>query len=174
MKDSHYILIFAALGLVLAFAVSKPLRRPSELAPIVGTPMNMPAGRPMTHSYDKTPAETHSYADGTISLGSGVTAEQAAQRTLFIIARAAVNGKPAGGPPIAVQKINSPAFPFTFSLTNANNMMGTDFYEGDLALTVRLDVDGMAGPKQPEDIETVAQVKAKGPRQVRLTLSKTN
>jgi cytochrome c-type biogenesis protein CcmH len=136
---------------------------------MVGTPLRSVDARPMAHSQEKTPADLHVYAEGTITLGSGVSAQDA-NRALFIIARASVGGKPVDGPPVAVKKIDAPTFPLSFSLTNANNMMGTEFYPGDLTLLVRLDADGIAGPKQPDDIETSVQIKSKQARQIQVTL----
>ena len=40
-----------------------------------------------------------------------------------------------------------------------------------LALTVRLDKDGVAGPKQPEDIEVVTPIPAASDRRVSVTLT---
>lgn len=167
MKDSHYVLIFGAAGLLLALAVSKPRLLQPEMAPPVGSLL-----RPAGLGLEKTPAETHVYAEGTVTLGSDISAQEAARRVLFIIARAAVNGQPGAGMPVAVKKIDAPVFPLTFSLTNANNMIGTDFYEGNLTLLVRLDADGIAGPKQPDDVETSVDVGPQTTRRVEINLSK--
>jgi hypothetical protein len=92
---------------------------------------------------------------------------------LFIIARPAVKQPGSNMPPIAVQRIDSPVFPLAFSLTNANNMIGEDFYDGDITLTVRLDVDGKAGAKQPNDLESTMLINAQeNQRQVQLTLKR--
>ncbi len=168
MKDLHYVLIFTGIGLVTAYAVSTPLRQSPAMAPRVGTPL-----RPTAMGAAKTPENIQVYAEGSISLGSGISAQTAASRTLFIIARPTVNGQPTGGPPLAVQKIEAPVFPMVFSLTNANNIVGEDFYDGDLVLFSRLDADGKAGPKQPDDLESSVIINAKtGQRQVQITLQK--
>ena len=112
-----------------------------------------------------TGAEDRVYVQGTINVAATLPLE-VTHRVLFIIAKS-----PAGGPPVAVKRIESPTFPLTFSLTPANNMVGTDFYEGDLALTVRLDKDGVAGPKQPEDVEVITPIPAASDRRVSVTLT---
>jgi cytochrome c-type biogenesis protein CcmH len=78
---------------------------------------------------------------------------------LFIIARSA-----SGGPPVAVKKISHPAFPLEFSLGTADNMVGEDFFEGNLQIVARLDADGNAGPKQPGDVEGTAAVSERSRR----------
>ncbi len=168
MKDSHYIILFTAVGLALAFVVSKPLRQPANTMPRVGTPMSSMEEKPAVAE-----KEARVYAEGTIALGGGISEQKAANEVLFIFVRPAVDGKvTAGGPPIAVKRIPSPIFPLNFSLTNANNMIGTDFYDGDIAVVVRLDADGMAGPKRADDTEVSSLVSAKGPRDIQITLSR--
>lgn len=164
MKDIHYILIFSAAGLALAYGISTPLRRPPEMAPRVGTPLRQDA-------LSEPVGDVKVYVEGTVSLGKGVTAQEAAQRSLFLIVRPVTAGKPAGGPPLAVKKVDAAQFPVSFSLTNENNMVGTDFYDGDIVLVARLDADGMAGPKQAEDVEVVVPVD-KTSRKVAATLTR--
>ena len=61
------------------------------------------------------------------------------QAALFIIARPAAG---AGGPPLAVRKIDKPTFPLTYSLSQENVMMQGIPFTGKINLTVRLDKDG--------------------------------
>jgi cytochrome c-type biogenesis protein CcmH len=58
---------------------------------------------------------------------------------LFIIARPAGG---AGGPPLAVKKIDKPAFPLSYSLSQENVMMQGTPFTGKINITVRLDKDG--------------------------------
>jgi len=160
LKDIKYILLFVVLGLILAYATSSPLRKKPGEQPMVGTPLDKP-----TAHEGSSGAEDHVYVQGTINVAASLPLD-VTQRVLFIIAKS-----PAGGPPVAVKRIDSPKFPMTFMLSPMNNMVGTDFYEGDLALTVRLDKDGVAGPKQTEDIEVVTQVPASSDRRVAVTLT---
>ena len=71
------------------------------------------------------------------------------QATLFIIARPAGGG---GGPPLAVKKIDRPAFPLSYSL-GAENMMTQGMpFTGKLTIAVRLDQDGNPGTRGPGDL----------------------
>jgi cytochrome c-type biogenesis protein CcmH len=160
LKDIKYIALFVALGLILAYATSSPLRKKAAHQPRVGTPLEMP-----TAHQGSSGAEDRVYVQGTINVAATLPLD-VTRRVLFIIAKS-----PAGGPPVAVRRVEAPTFPLTFALTPANNMVGGDFYEGDLILAVRLDKDGAAGPKQPDDIEVVTQVPAASDRRVAVTLT---
>jgi hypothetical protein len=155
VKDGGYVAVFVVAGVVLAVAASRPLHRSDKIRP---------------HRMEDVPAlsekDTRSYVEGTVSLAPDISPELASSRVLFIIARP-VNGSV----PIAVKRFPSPVFPLAFSLTNANNMAGTDFYDGELSLMVRLDADGMAGPKRADDIEADATVDPKS-RQVQIELTR--
>ena len=61
------------------------------------------------------------------------------QAALFIIARSATG---AGGPPLAVKKIDKPTFPLNYSLGQENVMMQGTPFTGKINITVRLDKDG--------------------------------
>ena len=61
------------------------------------------------------------------------------QAALFIIARSASG---AGGPPLAVKKIDRPTFPLDYSLSQENVMMQGMPFSGKLNISVRLDKDG--------------------------------
>lgn len=132
MKDIKHIIFFIVIGLGLAWAVSGPLRKPANQRPKVGTPLSASTKKPV-------------YAEGEITLKSGI---KSSSQVLFIIARPA-----AGGPPVAVSMVSQPRFPLLFILTTGDNMVGEDFYEGDIQVVARLDADGAAGPRQPDDLE---------------------
>ena len=69
------------------------------------------------------------------------------QAILFLIAR-----RQDTGPPLAVLRIPNPSFPYEFELGQANVMIPTLRFEGDLQLTARLDSDGNARTKLPGDL----------------------
>ena len=144
-KDLGYIALFSIVGMVLAYVLLAPIRRDAATSRPVGTPLR---GMEAPQA-----ASAQVYAEGTVRLGKGVSAAQAAGKTLFLIARPAQ-----GGAPVAVQRIAAPAFPLRFRLTAADNMVGEEFFEGDLRIVARLDADGVAGPKQPADWEGSAPV----------------
>jgi len=160
LKDIKYIVLFAVIGLILAYATSASLRKKAGVHPGLGTPLDVP----IAHQ-GSSGDEDRVYVQGTINVAATLPLD-VTHRVLFIIAKS-----PAGGPPVAVKRLETPTFPLTFALTPANNMVGSDFYEGDLTLTVRLDKDGVAGPKQPEDVETVTAVPAASDRRVAVTLT---
>lgn len=68
---------------------------------------------------------------------------------LFVIVR-----RPGGMPrPLAVKRIESPKFPVTFEITNADVMVQGTELRGMVDVLARLDRDGQAGPAQPGDME---------------------
>jgi tetratricopeptide (TPR) repeat protein len=88
---------------------------------------------------------------GTVSLASGAAPEG----TLFVIAR---RSKEAVGPPVAVQRMPAAAFPISFSLGEANMMLGGE-WPSEVFLEARIDRDGNVMSK--EDI--VARSEVAGP-----------
>jgi hypothetical protein len=69
---------------------------------------------------------------------------------LFVIARA----KGArGGPPLAVLRVPGPSFPYAFELSQANVMIPSLRFEGEMDVTARLDADGNAMTKDATDLE---------------------
>jgi cytochrome c-type biogenesis protein CcmH len=76
---------------------------------------------------------------GTITIDAKLQAKLDPNAALFIIARAA--GGPSG-PPLAVKKIDKPAFPLNYSLGQENVMMQGTPFNGKINISVRLDKDG--------------------------------
>ena len=72
--------------------------------------------------------------------------------TLFVIARRS----PAGGMPVAVQKVPNPAFPMKFELGPTDMMMGGEWPE-QIYLEIRLDRDGNAMTKADGDVNSEVQ-----------------
>jgi cytochrome c-type biogenesis protein CcmH len=68
---------------------------------------------------------------------------------LFIIARPAGG---AGGPPLAVKKIDHPSFPLDYSLSQENVMMQGMPFTGKINITIRLDKDGNPVTRTPGDM----------------------
>ena len=68
--------------------------------------------------------------------------------TLFVIVRMSDNG-----PPTAVKRIESPSFPFEFSVGPEDRMIQAMPFQGPLRLTARLDADGNARTRSPGDIQ---------------------
>jgi cytochrome c-type biogenesis protein CcmH len=76
---------------------------------------------------------------GKITVDPKLKANLNPNAALFIIARPA---GVAGGPPLAVKKIDKPAFPLSYSLSQESVMMQGTAFTGKINLTVRLDKDG--------------------------------
>ncbi|HEX6084301.1 MAG TPA: tetratricopeptide repeat protein [Thermoanaerobaculia bacterium] len=64
---------------------------------------------------------------------------------LYVMAR-----NPAGGPPVAVKRLQNVTFPVTFTLSSADSMMGQPL-PAKFRLEARLDSDGDAATKPPTD-----------------------
>ncbi|HEY0723687.1 MAG TPA: tetratricopeptide repeat protein [Pyrinomonadaceae bacterium] len=76
---------------------------------------------------------------GTITIDAKLKPNLDPNAALFIIARPA---GAAGGPPLAVKKIDKPTFPLRYSLGQENVMMQGTPFSGKINITVRLDKDG--------------------------------
>jgi cytochrome c-type biogenesis protein CcmH len=76
---------------------------------------------------------------GTITIDAKLNSNLDPNAALFIIARPAGG---AGGPPLAVKKIDKPTFPLRYSLSQENVMMQGTPFSGKIDITVRLDKDG--------------------------------
>ena len=89
-----------------------------------------------------------SSVSGTIKIAPALKGKELKIPVVFIIAR---GENP--GPPVAVAKISNPRFPLPFTLSDRHVMMQGQRLQGKLRITVRLDSDGSAGPRQPGDLE---------------------
>jgi hypothetical protein len=87
-----------------------------------------------------------------VTLASGFERKVPAGAILFLIAR---RGQ-AGGPPLAVKRIESPRFPLEFTLGPDDRMIQAMPFEGPLQLSARLDTDGNAMSRTPGDLQGAA------------------
>ena len=85
---------------------------------------------------------------GTIAIAPELADRIPAGATLFLIARAGD-----AGPLAAVKKIESPKFPFEFSLGPEDSMVQARGFQGPMQLSARLDSDGNAGTRDPGDLQ---------------------
>jgi hypothetical protein len=88
---------------------------------------------------------------GVIRVADALAGGVPPNAVLFLIARGG-----AGGPPLAVQRIPGPRFPFEFELGPGDRMIRTLPFAGELSLSARLDQDGDAGTRTPGDLEGAA------------------
>jgi cytochrome c-type biogenesis protein CcmH len=96
-----------------------------------------------------TPSNSSDQISGKITIDPKLIANVDKQAVLFII------GRPvgaAGGPPLAVKKIEQPVFPLSYSLGSENVMMQGRPFAGKVTIFVRLDKDGNPVTRQAGDL----------------------
>jgi len=89
---------------------------------------------------------------GRIEVGAGQSPGASSEQVLFVIAR---RSGAAGGPPLAVQRIDGPDFSsgaVAFEIGQAQVMIPSLEFAGDITLSARLDSDGNAMTKLPGDL----------------------
>jgi tetratricopeptide (TPR) repeat protein len=84
---------------------------------------------------------------GTVDVDPSLKDKLPARGVLFVFARAA--GAPSEGPPVAVKRLPA-RFPATFTLTQADSMMGQPL-PAELLIEARLDEDGDPTTRPPTD-----------------------
>lgn len=101
----------------------------------------------LAHSCD--PQQGEGVIAGKVSIAPALADQVRATDVLFVIVK-----RPGGAPrPIAAKRIDHPAFPVSFEITNADVMVQGSELRGMVDVVARLDRDGQAGPAQPGDIE---------------------
>ena len=88
---------------------------------------------------------------GEVRIAPELAPKVTAQSILFVFAKAQLGG----GPPAAVVRRETPAFPAKFCLSQKNSMAGTSF-AGAQYVTARVEFDTSAGG-QAGDLETVTK-----------------
>jgi hypothetical protein len=116
-----------------------------------------PMGQAPTPDRGGSPAAAEEAASaapvrGSVSLAPEVAARAPAGAILFVIAR-----RGAGGPPLAVKRIESPRFPVRFEIGPGDRMIQTMPFVGPMQLTARLDGDGNATTRTAGDLQGAAQ-----------------
>ena len=125
--------IFPA-GAELAARASEP---PDAVGmPARGAPPVLAAGEPVR---------------GTIRLATDFEGTLPANPTLFLIAR-----PEAGGPPLAVKRIQEPRFPLDFEIGPGDRMIEEMPFAGPLLLSARIDGDGNASTRAAGDLQGTA------------------
>jgi len=89
--------------------------------------------------------------EGRVELSSELASAAPAGAILFVIARPQGT---TGGPPLAVLRIAAPTFPYAFSIGPGNVMIPSMRFEGEISISARLDADGNAMTRGPEDISS--------------------
>lgn len=122
-----------------------------DAAPQTASAGELPAGHPPVNGAAPAPSGM-TPAPATAAAGPSVTvtldldpAARGKNGVLFVMARNAM-----GGPPVAVKRLQVAQFPVTFTLGQADSMMGQPF-PANFRLEARLDADGNAMTKTPND-----------------------
>jgi cytochrome c-type biogenesis protein CcmH len=86
---------------------------------------------------------------GIVSIDPKLKTKVDAKAALFIIARPANS---AGGPPLAVKKVDRPVFPVSYTLGPENVMMPGASFSGKVIISARLDKDGNPMTREPGNL----------------------
>ena len=119
----------------------------NEIAKLLAEMPSAPAGKP--GALAAAPSPPSGQINGKIAVDPKLKTSIDPNAALFIIARRA---GAAGGPPLAVKKIDKPVFPLAYSLGQENVMMQGTPFTGKVDLTVRLDKDGNPTTRGPGDL----------------------
>jgi hypothetical protein len=86
--------------------------------------------------------------EGTIEVSPALAGQIPPNSVLFLIARSA-----APGPPLAVNRMPVPQFPFRFSIGPDDRMIQAMPFAGPITLSVKIDTDGNAMTRTPGDLQ---------------------
>jgi cytochrome c-type biogenesis protein CcmH len=128
-------------------AMVPPGEERNEIAKVLA---EIPAsGGAVAAAQPATAATSGQTVSGTITIDAKLKSNIDPNAALFIIARPAGG---AGGPPLAVKKIDKPKFPLSYSLSQENVMMQGTPFSGKINITVRLDKDGNPTTRDAGDL----------------------
>jgi len=115
--------------------------------PHAGMDMTGPGGLPAPDP--DRPIDPNKFVKGKITLGKGVKAPGGG--VLFLSVRPADAAGQSAGPPLAVSVLPG-ALPSTYSVTEADAMIGGTGFSGSVLVTVRWDQDEDVDTRQPGDL----------------------
>jgi len=121
-----------------------------KAAPMGGMGNGMPSGLAPARRNNTAPviaSDPGATISGTVELDGELYSDRPANGMLFIIART----NPAG-PPLAVLRVPTPSFPHAFEIGQAQVMIPTLQFTGEVQLSARLDSDGNALTRLPGDL----------------------
>ena len=102
---------------------------------------------------------------GEISITPELAERLRGDEVLFIIARGSAQGLP-----LAVQRLRGLTFPMSYYLTEADKLVPTASFEGEVTVVARIDADGKAGRAQPGDLQGSAAASV-GDRNVNVVIN---
>lgn len=115
------------------------------------------------------PQNPDAIISGTVDIKSGL--KMTGSGTLFIIARPKDQSD---GPPLAVKRIEDPILPIGFQMSQANVMIPTNRFEGDITLTAKWSQSGTPMQDTPGDLSgKLAEPVAVGTQDVKIVLATT-
>ncbi len=127
-----------------------------------------------TYATDKRPITDEKSVAGTITIAPELAGRIPAGATLFVMAKERAQG----GAPYAVLRLLAPAFPFSYSLSQADVLPmfgeGLEFAQIDeMYVVARIDQDGRVGQPDPGDMEGGTKTPVKpGQRDVNIVIDK--
>ncbi len=127
----RYLAIFS---LVLVFSVSAACDRELKEHPI-----SIELKREITAGQEAT--DPSRSVSGIIRFDDALVSKKPEKSTLFLIAR---SKDTAAGPPLAVKRYSLVKFPFEYNIGQGNVMVKGAQFEGEIDITARLDMDGVA------------------------------
>jgi tetratricopeptide (TPR) repeat protein len=125
--------------------INLPSSKPSALP----KPQETTPRRDATQAPGKQAQVAGGAVQGVVTIDAKMKSKADGKAALFIIAR---SGGAAGGPPVAVKKIERPVFPLSYTLGPEDVMMKGMPLSGKITISVRLDADGDAMTRQPGDL----------------------
>jgi hypothetical protein len=153
-----------------ATSTEKPAGLPPSTTPASAPPVRAAAppggGEAETVPAAPDPAQT---ITGTIVLPAARKADVRKGDAMFLIARRS-GGPPGPGSMLAVQRLQVEEFPMPFTLSNRDAMIPGTPFEGDIAITVRVDKDGDAITRRKGDVYGQASGVRVGSHDVRISL----
>ena len=126
-----------------------PLGHPPVLKGAAEVPTEAPGAAPAAGAAGEVSVR------GTLKLDDKVKDKVQPGAVIFLMARAAPQGGPPAGPPLAVKKLTTGAWPQPFELLASDVMLQGSTLQGKVVITARIDQDGDAMTKSIGDVEAV-------------------
>ncbi len=133
-------------------APAMPADHPQFLVPNSAPAAAAPAAAPTAAAPAAGGSNVEGVLRGSLVLDAKLKDKAKPGAVIFLSARGAQNGAPAG-PPLAVKRLTVGSWPLPFELSSADAMMPGLTLRGQVVLSARIDGDEDAMTKQPGDIE---------------------
>jgi hypothetical protein len=153
-----------------AMAGNPPPQAPAP-APAPAAPA-MPAPQPMADPPPaaNTPIDPKASISGMVFVAPARRGDVAPNDVIYLVARRIADNPQARGTLVAVKRLSAAKFPVPFSLSAADMMVPTGNFDGDVALSVRVDKDGDPITRRKGDVFGGLPKVRVGAQGVKLTL----